>query len=274
MKYTKIRWLCEIYAFAICFMLTGCHLRHDWQEATCTEPRTCLTGGETEGKALGHTWLSATCTEPKTCSVCGETKGEALGHDYLEANYQQPATCQYCGETEGEPLEADFEKNGYICDVELDTPYSYTTLCGNDSGFIQYTTTGTVTFTDYSIISPDETYEALDGYEWLTLTLNFTFNDDNAREYGLSAHGEFTDYYDMQGFRNSWDDDSKTFTVNYNGEDYTECMCLWEQVSSGWSFKGFTYQLIFHARIPEGYDGFVIYADTNTGADDTLYLRL
>lgn len=29
---------------------------------------------------LGHEWQDATCTEPKTCSVCGSTEGEALGH--------------------------------------------------------------------------------------------------------------------------------------------------------------------------------------------------
>ena len=27
-----------------------------------------------------HKWTDATCTEPKTCSSCGETEGEALGH--------------------------------------------------------------------------------------------------------------------------------------------------------------------------------------------------
>lgn len=34
--------------------LTGCHLKHEWQEATCTNPKTCSACGETEGEALGH----------------------------------------------------------------------------------------------------------------------------------------------------------------------------------------------------------------------------
>ena len=58
-----------------CVLLTGCHLKHEWLEATCTEPKTCTVGGETEGEALGHTWTEATCALPKTCSVCGETEG-------------------------------------------------------------------------------------------------------------------------------------------------------------------------------------------------------
>lgn len=85
-------------------LLAGCHMKHEWVEATCTEPRTCSVGGETEGEALGHTWVDATCTEPKICSVCGETEGEALGHTWAEATYETPKTCSVCSLTEGEPL--------------------------------------------------------------------------------------------------------------------------------------------------------------------------
>lgn len=63
MNYKKL--LCGVGTLTVCLMLTGCH-NHEWQEATCTTPKTCLTGGETEGEALGHTWAEATCTEPKT----------------------------------------------------------------------------------------------------------------------------------------------------------------------------------------------------------------
>ena len=74
---------------------------HIWQEATCTEPKTCSVCGETEGDALGHSWIDATCTEPKTCSVCGETEGEAAGHTWIDATCTAPATCSACGITEG-----------------------------------------------------------------------------------------------------------------------------------------------------------------------------
>lgn len=86
------------------FIMTGCCLFHDWQEATCTEPKTCNKCGETEGEALGHTWEEATCTEPKTCSRCRETEGEALGHTWESATCITAKTCNRCRETEGEAL--------------------------------------------------------------------------------------------------------------------------------------------------------------------------
>lgn len=57
--------------------LTGCGHQHTWQDATCTEPKTCTECGKTEGEALGHRWTDATCTEPKTCSICKEAEGSA-----------------------------------------------------------------------------------------------------------------------------------------------------------------------------------------------------
>ncbi len=83
----------------------GKPLGHDWLDATCEDPKTCENCGETKGKALGHDWLDATCEDPKTCENCGETKGEALGHEWLDATYDDPQTCENCGETQGEPLE-------------------------------------------------------------------------------------------------------------------------------------------------------------------------
>lgn len=86
-----------------CGETEGSALGHDWQEATCTEPKTCSRCGETRGD-VSHTWVDATCTEPKTCSVCGLTDGEALGHNWEEATCTEPATCSRCGETDGEAL--------------------------------------------------------------------------------------------------------------------------------------------------------------------------
>ena len=70
---------------------------HTWQEATCTEPKTCTACGETEGNALGHTWQEATCTEPKTCTVCGATEGALSGHQWDEGTVLYEATCQKIG---------------------------------------------------------------------------------------------------------------------------------------------------------------------------------
>ena len=77
---------------------------HEWQEATCTTPITCIKCDETQGEPLGHTWVDATCSSPQTCSVCGETSGHSLKHDWLDATCTEPKTCSLCGETKGDPL--------------------------------------------------------------------------------------------------------------------------------------------------------------------------
>ncbi|MBR5712296.1 MAG: hypothetical protein IKX54_01750 [Lachnospiraceae bacterium] len=88
-------------------ILSGCCLKHDWAEATCTEPKHCTKCGKTEGLSLGHTWNEATCTTPMTCSVCGEKSGEPLGHKWLARTIKAPKTCELCGATEGERLYCD-----------------------------------------------------------------------------------------------------------------------------------------------------------------------
>lgn len=105
----KKRLLTLLTAAMLCGMVSGCCVSHDWQEATCTAPRTCAKCGETEGEPLPHTWVDATCTEAKHCSVCGTTEGEPLPHEWVEATYETPKTCSVCGATEGEPKEFTVE---------------------------------------------------------------------------------------------------------------------------------------------------------------------
>ncbi|MGN1423193.1 MAG: hypothetical protein ACI4XA_07445 [Oscillospiraceae bacterium] len=80
--------------------LCGCH-SHEYSEATCTQPKTCIGCGETEGEALPHSFSLATCTKPKTCKKCGATEGEILPHFFKEATCTKPKTCTKCGLTEG-----------------------------------------------------------------------------------------------------------------------------------------------------------------------------
>lgn len=84
------------------FLLSACGCKHEWEEATCTEPKTCTKCGEIEGEPLGHNWTEATCTEPKTCSRCGETDGEPLGHDVLKWTVTEESTCSKAGVESGE----------------------------------------------------------------------------------------------------------------------------------------------------------------------------
>lgn len=81
---------------------------HAWKAATCLAPKTCLTCQITEGKALtmggAHTWSPATCTVPKTCRVCEETEGEPAEHRWKPALCNLPKHCSDCGVTDGEEL--------------------------------------------------------------------------------------------------------------------------------------------------------------------------
>ena len=92
------------WGIATVWMLTalaGCGCQHQWEEATCTTPKTCTQCGETEGEALGHTWTDATCTESSTCTRCGETTGTALGHDVAQWAEETPSTCSEPGTETG-----------------------------------------------------------------------------------------------------------------------------------------------------------------------------
>ena len=83
-------------------------------EATCTQTGltdgiVCVDCGETikaqdEIPAKGHNWNDATCTEAKTCSVCGATEGEPAGHgymngyEYIETSEGHEVRCADCSE--------------------------------------------------------------------------------------------------------------------------------------------------------------------------------
>lgn len=91
---------------ASCGKTEGEPLDHNWQEATCLVAKTCSVCGATEGGRADHIWMSATCTEPEACSVCGKKRhwySLSLGHDWEAATCTAPKTCSRCGETEGEP---------------------------------------------------------------------------------------------------------------------------------------------------------------------------
>jgi len=85
-------------------LLGGCGHEHVFKDATCTEPRTCIECGKTEGKPAGHLWNDATCKEPKTCKICGATEGDLADHAWIDADCVNPKTCSVCGLTEGNAL--------------------------------------------------------------------------------------------------------------------------------------------------------------------------
>ncbi len=112
-------------------LTNGCN--HDWQDATCTAPKTCAKCSETEGEALGHTeGTAATCTSKAVCSVCNSEYGEPKAHVYDKSTVKadalkSAATCTEaavyykscaCGKvgtdatfTSGEPIAHTYDKN-------------------------------------------------------------------------------------------------------------------------------------------------------------------
>ncbi len=277
-----------IISAVVTCLLTGCCMSHEWKEATCTEPKTCTKCDKTEGEALGHTWVEATCSEAKHCSVCGQTEGEPLAHTWVEAtcaeakhcsvcgetegeplehtlteaNYQQAATCEVCGETVGEPLQADFEKFGLVCNAKVDTPITFK---APDYDTSELTATAEVTFSDYEIFPSDDKHKALDGYEWRAVTAT-----------AISQNGRLawtaSDYYNVAAY-DTYDESNDTYTVNYNGIDYTECQYDYEEIQNEWNGKTLTVQYREFFRVPIGYDGRISYFYTRGNEQNGEYIN-
>ena len=77
----------EYYAYNIIVEIlaeSGCD-EHDWQDATCDEPKTCLVCGNIEGKALGHDWVVTTPEVPAVCETSGTTAIESCNRDGCDA---------------------------------------------------------------------------------------------------------------------------------------------------------------------------------------------
>ena len=125
MRKKVVLFCCTIFA---AMLMTGCCLQHDWEEATCKDPKTCAKCGKTEGSSLDHEWTEATCSEPKTCELCGKTKGDTLPHTWIEATCTEPMTCSVCGATQGEAY-GHYWSYAYDCTEE-----SYCYNCGEKSG--------------------------------------------------------------------------------------------------------------------------------------------
>lgn len=281
MKNKKIVILAAIVLVAIVSLLcifTCVFGTHKWTEADCVSPKTCLKCGKTEGEALGHDYTTADCLNAASCKRCGEKSGEALGHNYAGRNYQENANCARCGADGIGPLPADFETYGLsgACDVVFGEAYAYTTSCRDDA---EKTTTGTVTYSDYSRFEGDENHEALSGYEWETVTVSLTFADENAVALGMNWDVRSEDYYDIKGYEASFaeiktasDEKAYSFTVNYFGKDYTDCLKQSECQKAAWSKDTYTVTYKLYYRIPVGYDGITVGVQNMAVSEEGKYI--
>ncbi len=79
-------------------------LGHAWQDATCTEPKTCTVCNTTEGSTIAHTPNAddGDCTTAITCSVCGDiTTPAKANHTGGTATCEHKAACSVCGKEYG-----------------------------------------------------------------------------------------------------------------------------------------------------------------------------
>ncbi len=278
-------------------MLTGCCMKHEWKEAVCAEPKTCTKCRKTDGEALGHTWVEATYAEPKTCSVCGETEGEPSAHTWVEAtcaeakhcsicgeiegeplehtlteaNYQQPATCEVCGETVGKPLQVDFEKYGLVCNAEQNMEYPIVVPFSENLTMAA----GKAIFSDYEVFDSDDTHEALEGYEWRAITVTDVLDADDVLFYydkGSYPVPIITDYY--YDFTNTYNESTDTYTLNYNGADYTDVKFDFEALQNDWNGDILSLQMRYWCRVPKGYDGLVTTVHMSSEDEDVTVADL
>ncbi len=202
-----------LLVLAMC-VLSGCCLSHDWEDATCEEPKTCLECGKTEGEPLEHDWEDATCQEPKTCAECGETKGKTLRHDWQDATCGEPKTCSECGETKGDPLEHSWKA------ATCETP-KVCTECGEEEGdsaghvpgdgTIQGTSASGYRYVGACAVCGEEDSMAID---WYSFNKELFAGSWNA--YGFS---DYTDYVELpEGASYFLVHTDGTCTLNVDGE--------------------------------------------------------
>jgi len=259
-------------------LLAGCSCQHEWTEASCTQPKTCIRCNLTEGEALGHSWQEADCITAKTCSRCAMTEGEPLGHSWQEADCTKARTCTLCRATEGEPLEHTWEgeatlytapicvvcgsageplpgyltQNGLAPNIYpgITTEYITGTLVRPDLD-----TTGLLTASDIRIFPSDSTHRARAGYEWRCVDVSIHFSDSRAHLYSVGVAYSRADFYQDQEMKKPAKQES--FPITYNGREYW-CQATCEDMGFLYDNDRFIFRMSFSVQVPVGYDGVIL----------------
>ena len=107
--------LCLISVFmlivVLAFSLSSCECNHEWQEATCTTPRTCTKCGETIGTTLYHNYERVGCDEYLRCKDCGTDSTYSKSYHSYVGNCEEIGACFYCGEPSPKALEHTYKGN-------------------------------------------------------------------------------------------------------------------------------------------------------------------
>ena len=126
----KKNFLIKLIAIVLIFSLTSCggdkECTHEWADATCKTPKTCVKWNATEGGIGDHVYTDATCENAQECKYCGVWYGLSLGHKYDPATCYKPKTCQRCGKQVGEVSHT-------YCDATCTSPLTCSG-CGATSG--------------------------------------------------------------------------------------------------------------------------------------------
>lgn len=251
-----------------------------------------------------HEWQDATCTAPKTCKLCDATEGEVTDHTLAEANYQIGEHCVDCGEVFGDPIVSEFERTGRAYQtIDLTTAhgnvYEYTTGQYNDtqattgevlvSWAIPMDPTADSEATAINCYVPEgilpeviamdgiqESFENLDGYVWQGIQAVVKFPGQRNMIWGYEDYYDLTQYDEnavMETFKDGNTDGmviASMFSVNMNGKSYDQCM----MISIVLDVKTEVGIATFY-RVPENYDGCVfslidsrVLANSNATSED------
>lgn len=170
--------------------LSGCGCRHEWQEATCTTPETCLLCGKTRGEPYGHIqgdWVEIQSPSYEVsgirvinCPICGEETDREYfeGTPEQQEGYYKDACVQrsyeelarYPGNYEGE-LIYFYGKVIQVLedgnDVVLRVNVTYNESWWEDTVYVWYTRqdAGEARILEDDIVSLWGKYEGLHSYE-------------------------------------------------------------------------------------------------------------
>lgn len=190
-------------------------------------------------------WMYADTTTPDGYQVNGSGAWVENGLVKTQAAVQTPV--QTTGWFDAAGLQANLVPN---------IPYPYVT---DTYSFPGLKTTGQLYFYGYKTFDSDYLHPAQEGYEWKTVYFDVTFYDTATMEYGATWAYSFGNR-DRLEIKNDWTGDETTFSLNFNGKEYTDCKIMGDV--EYFTEDGIVVQGYFTCCIPKGYTGmFVAFYD-------------
>lgn len=162
-----------------------------------------------------HDWEEATCYEPKTCTICGQTEGDPLGHYVEEWTTDVEPTCSKTGSEHGNCVRCGLEINREI------------PLAEHTPGEWKVTEEYTITSTGTVVPGTQTQYCSVCGAEMDTksYTIELTMSQENALQKAASyldtmsfSYSGLIDQLEFEGYST----EDATFAVDHCGADWNE----------------------------------------------------